>query len=732
MPKPDGLSWLALSHGDRRRLRQAAHHFVRTKDWHRAKDVLRIAEEFGDLRCVLLLREASRRFNIHELQTTNLALWLKHALRWFDIYHDHEAGVYFVRPEDQRLFNRIVNEVTSSSANFWAAVNEAAQADNTYPLRRRKLLALMAAGKPAIITDEQNDQLDDIEEKFNQHCREHGLKILKQLQAGRRGTGLCSYVWLVQDSDGLVKIFKEVVCREQIPLNYLQLSEDSLLYKLRHLSNIPRCYGRTAVQDGPSFLRLSTEYGQTLAELLEHGPLTPPEVRSIIRQLAEVLTELHKHHLIYRDLRPQNVKVRDGLVTLLDLGDAVEFPTPGHSSKEAVFAPMADSKFAPPEVTLGYRLWPKSDVFQLGVLAHLLATGVHPFERAEAINADQFTDERDREIMEFALPMACETYDDRALRVRDAELADLVCRLLVKEPDERPTMSEVAAELQQTQTSQHVTIKHRPRHFSVGPERNTVLFPARMGIPHRGHIDFLARLLELDFHIIISLQHSYCNTIFDPYPKWMVLKMVAQSLLKLGFSPDRFSFLLTPTYETLNERRLHFTLMPGREHVVAVASGNPDVWDLFPELPILDQAAVFGHERQEYETRSWGSILRQAIRDDDYQTFLEYAANGVEEIMSFEELRRRYAETPVKFVEGRIIVKLTTDTQTLLATTRVTRYETPETALIRALRASGHSVALVDPYARDSVLELDGKSRRLHYQQTRLVDGDAEIDFVLY
>lgn len=725
MSNLDGLDWLALSHSDRRRLRRAARYFVRTKTWDRAKDILRIAEQLGDVRCVLLLKEAGHRFDVHDLRTTNFATWFKyHGVRWFDIYHDSQAGVRFIHPNDWRLLKLTVNRLTESPDIFWSMVNESAQADNTYPAHRQALLKLLATGRQPVIPD---DRTDDTEEKFNHYCHEQGITQLRKLQAGRRGAGMCSHVWLAQDSDGLIKVFKEIIRREQYPLNHLQLSEDRLFYKLRSLPNLPRCYGVTTLRDGPSFLRLSTEYGQTLEELLADGPLDPLEVRSIIQQLAELLAELHRQNLIYRDLRPQNVKVKDGRVILLDLGDAVEFPTPGHSPKEAMFMSMADPKFAPPEVTLGYQLWPKSDVFQLGVLTHLLATGSHPFWRP-AVAIDQIGDEGDREIMEYALPMAREPYDDHELRTRDAGLADLVRRLLVTQPADRPTMSEIATELKMPN---RVSIKHRPRRFESGPERNTILFPARLGIPHRGHIDYLARLLELGFHVVISLQNSYCITTFDPLPKWIVLKMVAQSLLNLGFGPDRFKFLLTPTYNTLEERRLHFALMPGREDVIAVASSNPKVWELFPELPILDQAAVFGHENQEHKTRSWGSILRRAVRDGDYQTFLSYAASGVETIMSFDELRQRYGETPTKFVAGHVTANLKNRDGMIIATSRVTRYETPEQALIRAIRSSGDKAELIDPYARESVVELNGVRRCWCYERTRLTDQDAQIDFVL-
>jgi len=728
MSYSDGLKWLALSHGDARELRRAARFFVRTQDWDRAKRVLHIAEQLGDVRCVKLLNEAGRRHGVVGLQSRNFAEWFRyHGVRWFDIYSDAADKKLFVSLNDLNLLHRLVRDNFPEPKIFWDVVEESATADNTYPKHRLALLRKIARGRPPVIDDRTVDATD---EAFREHCLKHDITILRKLQDGERGTGLCSHVWLAQDSDGLMKVFKEIVPREQPPLNCLQVSEELTLQKLRKRTSaeVPRCYGTTELHNGrPSFLRISTVYGQTLDEMLDSGPLEPTEVRSVVRQLAANLSELHAIGLIYRDLRPQNAKIKNGRLTLLDVGDAVGYPTPGHLPGEPVFVPMADAKFAPPEVTLRYQALPESDVFQLGVLLHLLATGEHPFYRE---SSEHFDDERDREIAEYAWPMANAAYDSSDLRAVSPELADLAERLLVPEPTDRPSARKIADELGAAAAT--ATIRHRPRRNPTSQlKRNTVLFPARMGIPHRGHIDYLARLLELDFDLIISLQNSYCITTFDPLPKWIVMKMVAQSLLDLGFSSERFRFLLTPTYETLRERRLHFGMMPGRADVIAVASGNPEVWEIFPKLPVLDQAAVFGHENQEHETRSWGALLRRAVRDGDYEMFSEYAASGAETIMPFDELRARYAETPTDFVEGRIYACLIDGDGGPLTTARVTRYETPESALIRVLNAMGRSARLVDPFARYSVIELEGQRRLVRYERTRLVGDDARIDFLL-
>src|SRR5262245_25297632 len=73
--------------------------------------------------------------------------------------------------------------------------------------------------------------------------------------------------------------------------------------------------------EGRAFIVMQYVEGETLAARLERKPLEVPETIAIIPRLAEALEEAHAHHLIHRDIKPQNLMMTArGQVKVLDFG----------------------------------------------------------------------------------------------------------------------------------------------------------------------------------------------------------------------------------------------------------------------------------------------------------------------------------------------------------------------------------------------------------------------------
>jgi hypothetical protein len=383
---------------------------------------------------------------------------------------------------------------------------------------------------------------------------------------------------------------------------------------------------------------------------------------------------------------------------------------------------LSGAKYAAPENGLRMRASEKSLVFQLGILFYALLTGEHPFAKIPITENLASVEE---ENIVYLLPTILGEVELPEKFLSDEE-TEILVRMLKKNPEERPTLNKVMLHFQNYRYSGQ-TFPLKKRKENNRKEKNTILFPARMGLPHKGHIEYIARLINLGYHVRISIQRAYTITENDPIPKWLVMKIVAASLLEQGFSRESFSFMLTPFYETDREHRLHFAMMPGAENVIGVASGNHAIDNLFDQYRIIDQNAVFGQPEQTPIDRSWGKILRAALTQNDYATFIMLAASGTESIISFAEIRAIYGKPKIDFVSGYVQAILLNRKGEVIAHGKISRYQTPEEALIRSLKNSGKACELIDSYCRDTKVRLESKRCSFKYLATAFNDGKEMI-----
>ncbi len=110
----------------------------------------------------------------------------------------------------------------------------------------------------------------------------------------------------------------------------------------------------------------------TVWDSCERGtaPWSEAKVRRELKTLLAVLARLHNAGVTHRDLKPDNVFLRDGKIVLGDFGITKMDLDPRHSFVSA-FAP----EFAPKEVLTNFRWGQADDVYQIGLLAGTLACG---------------------------------------------------------------------------------------------------------------------------------------------------------------------------------------------------------------------------------------------------------------------------------------------------------------------------------------------------------------------
>jgi serine/threonine protein kinase len=73
-------------------------------------------------------------------------------------------------------------------------------------------------------------------------------------------------------------------------------------------------------QDGIDYLVMECVEGETLAKLLEKGPLPLEQVPKCGAQIADALDKAHRCGVVHRDLKPGNIMLTSGGTKLLDFG----------------------------------------------------------------------------------------------------------------------------------------------------------------------------------------------------------------------------------------------------------------------------------------------------------------------------------------------------------------------------------------------------------------------------
>lgn len=234
-----------------------------------------------------------------------------------------------------------------------------------------------------------------------------------------------------------VKLMHRLVCADADARARMR-REAQILSSLAHPHIVKlQDYGHTP--EGIPYLVLDYLEGDTLAAVLAQiGKLPPGRAVDIAQQIAEALVFLHERGVLHRDLKAENVmlQLRDGQpdhVTLVDFGVAKVLDAPALTRAGRQPGTLL---YMPPEAFSAVPPGPAADLYALGVLLHQLLCGSAPF--AQSGMALLLAKEQ-----EVATP----SQRDESLAI-PAALDQLCRRLLSHDPAQRPTSTEVVAELQ--------------------------------------------------------------------------------------------------------------------------------------------------------------------------------------------------------------------------------------------------------------------------------------------
>jgi len=132
--------------------------------------------------------------------------------------------------------------------------------------------------------------------------------------------------------------------------------------------------------DGRPFLVMQYIAGRSLRHLIPREGLPLAQVAHILKQTGRALTAAHEAGIFHRDLKPENIMVQsDGQgeerIKLIDFGIATFRPSEAEWKTSTI---SGTSCYMAPEQFEG-KSSAASDIYQMGVLAYELVTGIVPF-----------------------------------------------------------------------------------------------------------------------------------------------------------------------------------------------------------------------------------------------------------------------------------------------------------------------------------------------------------------
>jgi len=282
-------------------------------------------------------------------------------------------------------------------------------------------------------------------------CRNCGSKLLLQDRyriiriLGGGGFGQTFEV----DDQGTLKVLKVLKLagfsdpRTKQKVESLFQQEVSVLSQLNH-PGIPKVepgayftFWPQGSQEPLHCLVMEKIEGSNLEDWLKdrgNQPITPVEAIAWLKQLAEILDQVHQKQYFHRDIKPANIMLKpNGQLVLIDFGAVRELTQTYLHGQTGT--PIGTPGYAPSEQMLGRSVL-QSDFFALGrTFVHLL-TGKHPLDLREDPKTNKL-------IWRSSVSPISKSWSDLIDKLLRRSLADLIDELIEPSWKKRPKNTQV-------------------------------------------------------------------------------------------------------------------------------------------------------------------------------------------------------------------------------------------------------------------------------------------------
>uniref|UniRef100_A0AAG5D3F8 SNF-related serine/threonine-protein kinase n=1 Tax=Anopheles atroparvus TaxID=41427 RepID=A0AAG5D3F8_ANOAO len=236
----------------------------------------------------------------------------------------------------------------------------------------------------------------------------------------------------------VVKLARHVFTGEKVAVKVIEktkldeisrahLFQEVRCMKLVQHPNVVRLYEVIDTQTKLYLILELGDGGDLYDYIMRHEKgLSEHVAREYFRQIVRAISYCHQLHVVHRDLKPENVVFFEklGVVKLTDFGFSNKF-CPGQKLETS----CGSLAYSAPEILLGDSYdAPAVDVWSLGVILFMLVCGHPPFQ--EANDSETLT-----MIMDCKYTMPNHVSDG---------CRNLISRMLVREPEKRATLQQIA------------------------------------------------------------------------------------------------------------------------------------------------------------------------------------------------------------------------------------------------------------------------------------------------
>lgn len=166
--------------------------------------------------------------------------------------------------------------------------------------------------------------------------------------------------------------------------------------------------------------------GKTMVDFVssKHS-LTEDDVANYIRQLCEILAHIHSKNIVHLDLRPTNIRFKNGReLQIVDYNSARFL---ANKTAGAVVDVIGDTEFCAPEMLNFEPVLPGSDMWTVAINMYILLSGISPF----------FDEDEDKVVLN--VQKAKWSFDEDAFSSVTSEAKDFIKKCLVRAPQSRLT-----------------------------------------------------------------------------------------------------------------------------------------------------------------------------------------------------------------------------------------------------------------------------------------------------